>query len=251
MAWQKELMMRTVPMALGVGFLTLGVLYGVGILRVPQPERHAPDVVEHSVAPAQGQAAELAALAHDLTSLRAELTILQQQQRGLGATLPAIQRQLDTQQAALVRRPPRHNTGAQQRRGAPSGDAARTDQGTALDDTRQGPLDNEAQRAQVQQELLAFEEQLTAEVPDPRGTAWATTEIERGLEEHNLLGTQLVASQCGATLCRLEFVFEDGPGRDMALGQLPFVLPTAGGGVWFVDPEDPLRVIFFTDRHAR
>ena len=33
-------------------------------------------------------------------------------------------------------------------------------------------------------------------------------------------------------------------------GQVPFALPTQGGGSWFADPDDPSRVVFFAEREA-
>jgi hypothetical protein len=73
-------------------------------------------------------------------------------------------------------------------------------------------------------------------------------EIDRALEERDLPGTSLVTAQCGESMCRFEFAFEDMQGRDASLGLVPFVLPTTGGGVWFMDPDDPLRLIFFAER---
>jgi hypothetical protein len=45
-------------------------------------------------------------------------------------------------------------------------------------------------------------------------------------------------------------MFEDERSRDERTGQIPFLLPTEGGGTWFVDPHDPLSVVFFADRGA-
>ena len=109
-------------------------------------------------------------------------------------------------------------------------------------------FDLEAQLEDARLARRALEERLDAESFDARGSAWAAAEIEHELELREFDRTHLQASECSTTLCRLEFAFEDEAARDRAIGELPFLLPTQGGGDWFVDPAAPLEIVFFANR---
>jgi hypothetical protein len=74
--------------------------------------------------------------------------------------------------------------------------------------------------------LLDFEDRFSTEVPDSSGSLWVREEVEHELEAASLGGTRLAASECSATSCRLEFVFDDEGTLHETVGNLPFLLPT-------------------------
>jgi hypothetical protein len=242
--------MRTVQLVLRVSLVALGVVCGLGVARTLQLVRRAPDVVPQPTVVRQTHAGEVEALGQDLGSLRATLAELQQQQARLREAMPTLHHPPAPQPAAGVAPHRPSVPGTHRRHRGTRGNMAPPEPAGARDDIPERPLDSEAQRALVQQERVAFEEQLAAEAADTAWAAWAAEEIERALAASTLPGTSLVASRCGETLCRLEFAFEDLQGRDMHLGHIPFVLPATGGGMWFTDPTDPLRLIVFAHRAA-
>jgi hypothetical protein len=103
------------------------------------------------------------------------------------------------------------------------------------------------ERAWLRAETERLEDRLALDRPDPSFADHAKREIERGLYEHELEGTRVLASQCGSEICRLELASEDAFEMTLLIGAIPELVPAEGGTWWFGD-EETGRLTVFSER---
>lgn len=221
--------MRQTPVIIAALF---GLAAAISILAVLRPEVPKDDhgALRPSIAaPIFRTPSGAAALGAERDSLQRDLAALRGELAELRASHSALVRHLE----ALA------DSGGP----APAGDARPEEERDPLPDL-------ELERMRVQEDLVALEDRLAAEAPDSAWSMWAAGEIQDNLERHEIGGARLAETECGATTCRFEFEFDDVRARDLAVGEIPFLLPTEGGGTWFMDPDAPERVVLFADRFA-